>query len=127
RIRLLGSRSVHARTNSALLRTAIERRARCLPARRPSPITHKLVKRRHESPLRQVKKRYGTNPIWLGFVQESRKATGTRSQQRGLLLRTGPCSSRRNRWNLGTSPPAGPAYRRVVAQEQKACSRETLR
>ena len=42
------------------------------------------------------------------------------------MLRTGPCSVRRNRQNLGTSPLAGPAYRRVVAQEQKAFSRETF-
>src|SRR6266536_3244476 len=44
-----------------------------------------------------------------------------------LLLWTGPCRIRRNRTSSGASPPAGPAYRRVVAQEQKAYSRGTLR
>ena len=29
--------------------------------------------------------------------------------------------------NLGASPPAGPAYRRVVAQELKAGYRETIK
>ena len=49
RIRLLGSGSVDAGANSALLRAAIQRRARSLPPWRFTPITHKLVKRRHES------------------------------------------------------------------------------
>src|SRR5215475_8620104 len=39
RVRLLGGRCVNARTNSALLRAALERRARSLPAWRFPPIT----------------------------------------------------------------------------------------
>src|SRR5450432_503379 len=50
RIRLLGSGSVHARTNPALLRAAIQRRAGSFPPWRLPPITHKLVERWHEFP-----------------------------------------------------------------------------
>ena len=117
RIRLLGSGSVHARTNSALLRAAIQRRAGSFPAWRFPPITHKLVKRWHEFPLRDEKSKSGATRLNHGTSQ-SPKTTDRNSED--YLLRTGPCSIRRNRWNLGASPPAGPAYRRVVAQEQKA-------
>src|ERR1017187_4845627 len=48
RVRLLGGGCIHARANSALLRAALERRAGGLPAWRLPPLTHKLVKRRHE-------------------------------------------------------------------------------
>src|ERR1700681_1271761 len=99
RIRLLGGGSVHTRTNSALLRAAIERRARCLPAWRFSPITHKLVKRRHEFPLREINKMRNEPNMVRIRTRIPEKLQDTQSQQRGLLLRTGPCSNRRNRWN----------------------------
>jgi hypothetical protein len=51
RIGLLGSRSIDTGANSPLLRATLQRRARCLPAWRFPPVSHKLVKRRHEFPL----------------------------------------------------------------------------
>src|SRR5215469_11823838 len=60
RIRLLGSGGVYAGAHPALLRTAIERRARSLPAWRLPPSSHKLVKRRHEFPLVEQTHRYLT-------------------------------------------------------------------
>jgi hypothetical protein len=108
RIRLLGRLRVHARAHPALLRTAIERRARCLPTWRFTPSTHKLIERRHKFPLRERNSVSWPNPI------------------RAWWLRTGPCPRRRN--TGGTSGPhsrTDPPGRRVVAQEQET-SRETL-
>src|SRR5438128_11120158 len=56
RIRLLGSGGVHARANPTLMRAAVERRTGGLPGWRLPPITHKLIKRRHEFPLGDAKK-----------------------------------------------------------------------
>jgi hypothetical protein len=117
RLRLLGSGSVHARANSALLWAAVERRTRGLPARWLPPHTHKLVKRRHESSSSRCNQKK-----WPESAQRSRKnSTGRNSQD--YLFRTGPCSNRSNRWNLGALPLAGPAYRRVVARSRKLYTR----
>src|SRR6266849_1030259 len=47
RVRLLGSLGVHARTNSALLRTRLQRRTRRLVARPFAALHHELIKCRH--------------------------------------------------------------------------------
>src|SRR6516162_3683640 len=108
-IRLLGSLRVHARTHSALLRAAIERRAGCLPSRRFPPSTHKLVECRHVPSSSQI------SSIIANYPQRGFVAYGQAHVARGGA-----------RSNLGASLPAGPVFRRVVAQEQKAIQRNLL-
>jgi hypothetical protein len=97
RIRLLGSGSVYARTDPTLLRAAIQRRTGCFPAWRLPPVTHKLVKRWHEFPLR-CENQQVARPALHGMIATAQSANlTTRSQKRGLLLQTGPYSIRSNR------------------------------
>src|SRR5215471_17833969 len=132
RIRLLGCRSVHARTNSTLLRAAFQCRTRCLPGRRFPPITHKLIKRWHEFPLREANQKY----MWSNPLRpESTANKNARESQRTfqlqvataritLLLWTGPCSNQEKSWPTSGPHPRPDPYTRVVAQGQKASSRE---
>src|SRR5690242_2327223 len=133
RIRLLGSRGVHTGAHTALLRAAFQGRTRRLPPWRLPPITHKLIKRWHEFPLREdlnyVEQPYGEQPTTAKVRNTaepriSKNGRNCEDYQNASYL-TGPCRNRSDRTSLGASSPAGPAHRRVVAQEQKASSRET--
>ena len=60
-------------------------------------------------------------PIW----EPGKKLQVANSED--YLLRTGPCSVRRNRLNLGASPPAGPALQTGGSTGAESDSRETLK
>src|SRR5580658_4964457 len=71
RVGLLRRGRVYARTNAALLRTALQRRTGGLPARWSPPVTHKLVKSRHEPSLKSY--------FRLGWALQARQKTRTDS------------------------------------------------
>ena len=127
RIRLLGSGRVYARTDPTLLRAAIQRRTGSFPAWRLPPVTHKLVKRWHEFPLRgDTQQKYGaTRSSQPDRNSPDRNSPDLNSEdycfgQAHILFGVTDRTS-------GPHPRPDPPTRRVVAQEQKACSRETLR
>jgi hypothetical protein len=93
-----------------------------------------LVKRRHElsSSRSEIKQRQAHRTLkWRnhprpGPIRKPGKILLVANSE-DYLLRTGPCSVRRNRLNLGASPPAGPALQTGGSTGAESDSRETLK
>src|ERR1019366_9182996 len=92
RVGLLRSGSVHARTNTALLRAALQRRTGGLQPQGHSPPTHKLVKSRHEPSLKSLLSSDGR--FRPAKYTHKRNGLCLRFTTARITVRTGPYSNR---------------------------------